>query len=696
MSRRALPALARALAAASARGAAPPAAARALLAGGAAGSVAGGSGAAGSGDAAGGIVSFPLAQTGEGISECELVQWHVKARGAAGGWGGWRSRRSTARCPAAAPTAPAAHSRERERLDPAARPPPPQEGDEVEEFQALCEVQSDKAAIEITSRCGGGGGGGGGGRPIPARRVAHRRPCNAAARAAPRGGRYAGTVVRLHAACGEMVQVGAPLVDIRTDAAPAGEAQPGAAAGADTADSGSDTDAAGGGGAAHPVGPHPLATPAVRRLARELGVELGRVRGSGPDGRVLREDVERFKSGLESSIADSLVDRIAERSGSDSVAQLCAAAATAEEEAAAGAAALAEAEAAAAGGGGGAGAGGECGGGGGGAAATAAGASAAAAAVTRVPLRGYRRWAAGARAVSPARGPARLPLRSRARSRAADAPPTRRRACRRRVCRAMVRSAVEAGRVPTFHYLDELPVDRLLAARALLREHPALRGANLTLLPFIIKALSLALAAHPGLNVSLEPGGGALLQRGSHNVGVAMATSAGLVVPNIKQARRGSRGAGPRSRGAGPQAAPRDAPPRRGARRRPRPAAPQVECLSIPEVAAQLAHLQQLAAAGKLGAEDVSHGSLTISNIGALGGTWAAPLLNPPEAAIVALGRVAALPRYDAAGRLSRQNVLPLSWGGDHRVLDGAALAEFSNTVKALLVEPERMLMYLR
>jgi pyruvate/2-oxoglutarate dehydrogenase complex dihydrolipoamide acyltransferase (E2) component len=74
---------------------------------------------------------------------------------------------------------------------------------------------------------------------------------------------------------------------------------------------------------------------------------------------------------------------------------------------------------------------------------------------------------------------------------------------------------------------------RLLLLLLLLANCPA--GAKLTYLPFIVKALSLTLAKFPGLNVCLEQGGAALLQRSSHNIGVAMATSNGLVVPNVKQ-----------------------------------------------------------------------------------------------------------------------------------------------------------------
>lgn len=490
-----------------------------------------------------GIVSFPLAQTGEGISECELMQWFVK------------------------------------------------EGDVVDEFQPLCEVQSDKAAIEITSR-------------------------------------YAGTIVKVHHAQGDLVKVGAPLVDIRTP-----EAQAAAEEAAETpsSSSGSSSNTTGAAAEAYDYDPsrpgtdsssggsgsdsssNVLAAPTVRRLARELGVDLARVQGTGPSGRVLREDVERFKAGLVSSIADKLVDRIAAKAGPSSAGKLYAelgdvaaaeAALSAQDmtptpaAAAAGAAAGAAAAAAA---------------GAAGAPAAAAGAGGSTEALIRIPIRGYRR--------------------------------------------AMVKSATEAGSIPTFHFMDEVEVEGLLGLRRLLKDDPALDGAKLTYLPFVVKALSLTLLKHPGLNVSLEAGGAALLQRASHNIGVAMATSNGLVVPNVKQ----------------------------------------VETKSIPEIARELAHLQQLAAAGRLSSDDVSHGSLTISNIGTVGGTNATPMLNPPEVAIVALGRVQPLPRYDASGTsLVKKHIMNVSWGGDHRVVDGAALAEFSNYWKQLLQQPERLLMHLR
>lgn len=82
---------------------------------------------------------------------------------------------------------------------------------------------------------------------------------------------------------------------------------------------------------------------------------------------------------------------------------------------------------------------------------------------------------------------------------------------------------------------------------------------------------------------------------------------------------------------------------------------------------------------------------------GTVGGTTATPMLNPPEAAIVALGRVQALPRYDPhTSELVKRHIMAVSWGGDHRVVDGAAIAEFSNFWKHLLQQPSRLLMHMR
>jgi 2-oxoisovalerate dehydrogenase E2 component (dihydrolipoyl transacylase) len=156
----------------------------------------------------------------------------------------------------------------------------------------------------------------------------------------------------------------------------------------------------------------------------------------------------------------------------------------------------------------------------------------------------------------------------------------------------MVKSMTAAAAVPHFHLSDDVRVDGVVALRERLRSSPALAGARLTYLPFFVKAAAIALGRFPTLNSSLAADGAALLQHRRVNVGVAIATPAGLVVPNIKD----------------------------------------VGALSVAEVARELARLSAAAAANRLRPEDVAGGTFTVSNIGSVGGTYAAPLVNLPEA----------------------------------------------------------------
>lgn len=148
----------------------------------------------------------------------------------------------------------------------------------------------------------------------------------------PASVRHAGTVVKVHHAQGDVVKVGAPLVDIQLTAeaaaaaAGATDAPPAAAGSTDHSSTSSDTNPADGSDSSSAAS-SVRAAPTVRRLARELGVDLAKVHGSGPSGRILKEDVEKFKAGLVSHIADKLVDRIAARSAPTSTAEMYAAAA---------------------------------------------------------------------------------------------------------------------------------------------------------------------------------------------------------------------------------------------------------------------------------------------------------------------------------------------------------------------------------
>ena len=121
----------------------------------------------------------------------------------------------------------------------------------------------------------------------------------------------------------------------------------------------------------------------------------------------------------------------------------------------------------------------------------------------------------------------------------------------------------------------------------------------------------------------------------------------------------------------------------------------QVEQKSVLQIARELEELQQAAQAGRLSPQQLTGGTITVSNIGSIGGTYATPLVNGAEVAIVALGRVRQGVRLDAAGRVEGLPVMNVSWGADHRVVDGAALAEFCGTWKALLEEPAGLLLHL-
>jgi len=118
-----------------------------------------------------------------------------------------------------------------------------------------------------------------------------------------------------------------------------------------------------------------------------------------------------------------------------------------------------------------------------------------------------------------------------------------------------------------------------------------------------------------------------------------------------------------------------------------------VQDLSIIDIAEQGNRLTEQARAGRLSPGDLKGGTITISNVGAIGGTVATPIITKPEVAIVALGKVQSLPRFDESANVVAQKIMTISWSGDHRVMDGATMARFSNTWKGFLENPSSMLM---
>lgn len=221
------------------------------------------------------------------------------------------------------------------------------------------------------------------------------------------------------------------------------------------------------------------------------------------------------------------------------------------------------------------------------------------------------------------------------------------------MARAMVDSV---SSIPHFTYVDEVDMTALIALRQQLKEKYEPQGIRFTLMPLLMKTLSLALTDFPILNSRPNEDCTELHYIASHNIGMAVDAKVGLLVPNVKH----------------------------------------VEQRSLLELAEELNRLTVAAREGRLAPADLANGTVTISNVGAIGGTAATPIINKPEVAIVALGKVQSLPRFDADGQVCARQLMNVSWSGDHRVIDGATMARFNNRWKEFLENPATMLTAMR
>lgn len=223
--------------------------------------------------------------------------------------------------------------------------------------------------------------------------------------------------------------------------------------------------------------------------------------------------------------------------------------------------------------------------------------------------------------------------------------------------RLMVKSMNAALKIPHFTFSEEVCMDNLAAARGPLNALATQSfGLKVSYLPLMIKALSMALYEHPVLNSSISSDEKTLTYHGDHNVGIAMDTPRGLLVPCIKQ----------------------------------------VQNKSVLEIAQELNDLQALGAASKLGESHLTGATISVSNMGSIGGVNLSPVITSPQVAIVALGRIQTLPRFDATGAVCASKVMNAAWAGDHRVIDGAAMARFVNSWKGYLENPALMLAHLK
>ncbi len=364
------------------------------------------------------------------------------------------------------------------------------EGDYIKQFQPIVRVLTAKATVEI---------------PSP----------------------FEGRVVKLLAKPGDVVRVGAPIAEIEV-AEVEGVAEVPRAPGVEEARVEERE--------ARQITIR--APPRVRKLARELGVDLSKVKGTGPGGVITEADVLRY---LEES------KRVAETTRKPSLVEE---------------------------------------------------------AVERIPLKGIKRIMAS----------------------------------------KMVESK---SKIPHAYIVEEVDVTDLVKLREILKHDAESKGIKLTLLPFIVKAVVKALKEYPLLNSSLDEEREEIIVKKYYNIGIAVDTPQGLVVPVIKDADK----------------------------------------KGLYRIAKEIEDLAVKAREGRLELEDVTGGTFTITNIGSIGTVFGMAVINYPEAAILGVHRVVDAPRY-VEGDLKPRKVLYLSLSFDHRFIDGAYATRFLLAVKRYLENP--------
>ncbi|WP_299236078.1 dihydrolipoamide acetyltransferase family protein [Natronomonas sp.] len=528
-------------------------------------------------------------------------------------------------------------------------------GDRVTEDQPVAEVETDKAVVEVPA------------------------PVN-------------GTVREIRAEEGEMVPVGTVIVTFDVDGETAEEtADDGREADAETGDAGtdpgpdpaSDSDADAEPGSEADDGPptdrRTFAAPSTRRLARELGVDLGAVAGSGAGGRITDGDVRAAAGAEGDATADdgsSETDGRETETGTETGSEEAPKPATRRIDDGEGFADAAGSE-------------GHTAADDGGAVgpdpadrdrtlaapATRRLADEAGIDVDSVPT---DRREDGEALVTPAEIDAYAEAQKRAQAADAEAiaaetaSPTPSestaeesegeseaeseggeripyRGIRRTIGERMERSKYTAPHV-THH--DEADVTALVETRSRLRERAAERGSDLSYMPFVIKAVVAGLREYPILNSRLDEEREEIVLEDEYNVGVATATEAGLMVPVVEHADR----------------------------------------KGLLEIADEMAELVAKARDRSIEREEMRGGTFSVTNFGAIGGEYATPIINYPETAILGTGSIAEKPRV-LDGDVVARKVMTLSLSIDHRVIDGAEAARFTNAVIEYLENPELLLL---
>lgn len=207
--------------------------------------------------------------------------------------------------------------------------------------------------------------------------------------------------------------------------------------------------------------------------------------------------------------------------------------------------------------------------------------------------------------------------------------------------------------IPPFSYFAKGDASRLLLMQEKMSGEALKRGVKLTITPFFIKALSLVLRQFPKGNSSLDGATNHIITHAQHNIGIAMSTPLGLIVPVLKG----------------------------------------VEKLALPELILAYEALKEKAKTNHLAPSDMKEATITLSNVGALpgGGTYATPVINPPEAAILALSRIQKEP-VAIQDNVAVHDIIYCSWSFDHRIIDGDLASRISAAFIKLIENPAGLL----
>ncbi|MEK6540379.1 MAG: dihydrolipoamide acetyltransferase family protein [Deltaproteobacteria bacterium] len=198
--------------------------------------------------------------------------------------------------------------------------------------------------------------------------------------------------------------------------------------------------------------------------------------------------------------------------------------------------------------------------------------------------------------------------------------------------------------------MDDADVSALWRLREKEKRIALAKGIRLTFLPFFMKAVQHALAAYPMLNASVDEAGEEVIVKKYFNIGVAVDTPEGLMVPVVKD----------------------------------------VDKKTILELAKELQELSIKAKERKIKLEELKGSTFTISNFGSFGGTYATPIINYPDVAILGTGKISDRP-WVKDGQIVIRKVLSLSLTFDHRVVDGAEAAQFLNKIIQYLEDPDQI-----